>query len=162
MYEVSFWSDQSVLKLIVVMVAYICEYCEYTKNHWIVLKKKKKHSEFHGRQTSIYNMSLAGDMMTPWVEQRELITNAFVLNDTSRIEHFLCAGPYVGPEQEFSLEILPTALRVNYYNHHHFTDKKTEVLETYSRSTCWWAVVKLRSEPRKSVWEQSLHTVSIS
>ena len=29
-YEVSFWSDENVQKLIVVMVA---QFCEYTKNH---------------------------------------------------------------------------------------------------------------------------------
>ena len=46
------------------------------------------------------------------------------------MEHFLCAGFYVVPAQGFSLEILPTARGINYYYHHHFIEKRTEVLET--------------------------------
>lgn len=40
-YEVSFGSDQNVLKFIVVMVAYICEYSEYTKKKINCLRKKQ-------------------------------------------------------------------------------------------------------------------------
>ena len=35
-YEVSFWSDEKILKLIVVTVVKVCE---YTKNDWIVKPK---------------------------------------------------------------------------------------------------------------------------
>ena len=35
-YWVSFWGNENVLKLMVVMAAQLCE---YTKNHWIVYLK---------------------------------------------------------------------------------------------------------------------------
>lgn len=87
----------------------------------------------------------------------------FVLNDTSLMEHFPCTGTYLGPALGLSLEILSTPQELNYYYHHHFTDQKTEALETYPRSTGRWAVEKLGFEPRSRVCPQSVATsISLS
>lgn len=82
--------------------------------------RKKTNSEFPAASLPYTACCLTGDMMTCWVEQKELITNVFVLNNwphcvndwTPWIEHFLCRAlccsctgfsPWNSPPQPWEL-----------------------------------------------------------